>query len=219
MNFAGDVDIEVADRDNVAKMFSSVTIASQIAHGQLVRHASGLYFQNIPRHPLNDLAAFPYEEAESFNFSKIDLLSCPNPYDGITSMAELRALLAKPIDWEWFIDAKFVSTLFHLNGEVHLLGGSNGKLMMGEVVAYYKPKSIMDLAIMVAIKMPAKKYLISESWDVIREQIWIKEIDRGQQFKKSHSCSYGMVTGIDARKKAPEFFGLSLAMVDDHTYI
>ncbi len=205
MNEIPDVDIEVADRDNVAKLFPTAAVASQIAREQLVRHNSGLYFQDIPRHPISDLAVFPYKEAEQLHFYKIDLLSCPNPYDGITSMKELRELLAQPIDWSWFTDAVFVSTLFHMNGEVHLPGGASDKLLMGEVVAYYRPQSIIDLAVLIAVKLPVKKHLIGEPFDVIKEQIWIKETG-GAQFKRSHATAYSLVVGIDARRKAVEFF-------------
>lgn len=195
-----DVDIEVKNRDDVAKLFPESIVASQVANNKLVRHNSGLYFQNIPIHPLTGLAALPYEEAEEIGFYKVDLLSCPFPYQDIDSMEDLRDLLDTPIDWTWFEDVGFVSTLFHLNGVV-----AEG-ITMADVVAYYKPQTIMDLAILIAIKLPAKKYLIGEPWEAIREAIWVKSLDGEPQFKKSHSVAYALAVGIDARMKAVDFF-------------
>lgn len=196
-----DVDIEVINREKVVELFPDAIPASQIAGDRQVKHISGLYFQAIPVNPLNGLASLPYEEAEALGYYKVDLLSCPNPYDGIESMDELRSLIAAPIDWNWFIEPRFVSSLFHLNGTVI------EELSMADVVAAYAPKSIEDLAALVAIKLPAKRYLIGEPWQTIREQIWQKP-KKGVWFKKSHSCSYAMVVTIDAQLKAPGFFGL-----------
>jgi hypothetical protein len=201
-----DIDIEVLARDRVATLFPEAIVASQATDKELVRHKTGLHFQAIPQHPITRLAAFPYETAFSLGFEKIDLLSCPNPYDGIASMAELRELLAEPIDWRWFENAQFVSSLFHMNGQVYLSGGMRETLTMGDVVAYYRPQSIMDLAALIAIKLPAKKYLIGEPFEVIRERIWIKEPSDKVQFKRSHGIAYSIVVGIDARRKAPEYF-------------
>ena len=196
-----DIDVEVMHREEVVKLFPTAVPASQIANNRLVRHISGLYFQDIPRNPLNGCAAFPKHEAEDFGFYSVDLLSCPNPYDGIETMDELRMLLEAPIDWDWFLDTKFVSTLFHFNGTV------NDDLTMAEVVSWYQPHSIADLAVLIAVKLPAKKHLIGEDFEVVKDNIWIKEKDRGRQFKKSHSVAYALVAGLDARLKAPGFFG------------
>ena len=201
-----DVDVEVMHREDVVKLFPTAVPASQIAgtgaNTRLVRHISGLYFQDIPRNPLNGCAAFPKHEAEDFGFYSVDLLSCPHPYDGIETMDELRLLLDSPIDWDWFLDSKFVSTLFHFNGIVY------DDLTMAEVVSWYRPGSISDLAVLVAIKLPAKKHLIGEDFEIVKTKIWTKEKDRGRQFRKSHSVAYAMVVGLDARLKAPGFFGI-----------
>lgn len=198
-----DVDLEVMHREDVVELFPTVIPASQITHdARQVKHISGIYFQNIPINPLTKLAVFPYEEAEDLGFYKIDLLSCPNPYDGIESMDELQALLDQPIQWDWFHDTGFVSSLFHFNGTVHQ------DLSMAEVVAYYAPQSIEDLAMLVAIKLPPKKHLIGEDWATIRAEIWKPEPDRdGKPFKKSHSIAYALVAALDARRKATTYFG------------
>jgi hypothetical protein len=202
MNDIPDVDIEVRNRDQVVELFEHAVPASQVAKDALVRHISGVYFQDIPRHPISRIAVFDAKDAEEIGYYKVDFLSAPTPYDGIENMDALRALMAAPVDWSWFRRIDFVQDLFHLRGIV--MQG----LSMAEVVAHYAPASIIDLACMVAIKMPAKKYLIGETWETVREHIWVKEAkSKGQQFKKSHSVCYSMVVAMDAKRKAMQFFG------------
>jgi hypothetical protein len=197
MTFKPDVDIEVKDRDSITTLLPHVA-ASQIAGNTLVKHNTGIYLQNIPVNPINGFSAFPYDIAEALNYQKIDLLQCPYPYNRITSMEHLQELLDSPIDWKWFRNVNFVSTLFHCGGTV------NKKLSVADMIVFYEPKSITDIACLIAIKLPAKRDLIGESWNVIRERIW-KKVD-GIYFKKSHSIAYALVVGLDARLKAPKFF-------------
>jgi hypothetical protein len=191
-----DVDLEVLDRETVVGYFPEAHTASQKIDNRLVKHKAGIYFQDIPTNP-DDLAALPYDLAEKHGFYKVDLLSCPFPYEGLASMDELRDWLARPIDWDWFTDIEFVGKLFHLSGTVFL--GESQFITMAEVVAHYEPKSIPDLACMVAIKMPAKKYLIGESWDTIHKMMWLRQ--PGEQFKKSHATAYALVVGLNARRQ------------------
>jgi|ERR1700733_14611505 len=208
MDSRPDVDIEVQHRDRVAALFSMAIPASQIVgqpdRQKLALHRTGLHFQKIPRHPISGFAAFPYEEAEVLGYYKIDLLSA-SVYDDFASQDDLRAVLAQPINWEWFKNVDFVSTLFHMHENVYLPGE---EIRLAEVVAAYAPRSIPDLAIMLAVKLPAKKHLIGESWETLREAIWVKEKGGKAQFKRSHATAYSVVVGLDARIKAPGFFAL-----------
>lgn len=199
-----DVDIDVADHDTAAALFADRAVpASEYvkSEGVLVPHAAGVYLQKIPRHPVSRLAAFDYKLAESLGYYKFDLLT-NSVYQRVESVDHLRRLLAEPIDWNWFMDQRFVSTLFHLQ-------------QMAETVSEYAPQSVLDLACMVAIKMPAKRYLIGEPWEVVREKIWLPEPEKGRMFKKSHAIAYGIVVGLDARLKAPEFFSQPAAALSE----
>lgn len=191
-----DVDIDVANHDDAVKPFTTAIVASQMANGQIVKHNVGLYFQNIPVNPLNGLAAFEYHHAEALGYYKVDVIAA-GVYQNITSQEHLRQLLDEPIEWWWFENPEFVGSLFQLGN-------------WGDLVAEYKPQSIMDLAMLVAIIRPGKKYLKGQSWDVVREKIWLVEPveeARPKPFKKSHAVAYALVVGLDARLKAPEFFG------------
>lgn len=199
-----DVDIDLADREQVVELFADrVVPASLLMKNTLVRHNNGIYFQKIPRSPLNGLAVFPYQKAEELGYWKMDLLG-NNVYEQIGSMNELRRLIAEPIDWKWFTDPAFVRTLFHFGNIV------NSTLTVAQMVANYAPHSMSDLACLLAIKNPGKKHLIGQPWKTIHEQIWLREPpERGMQFRKSHAVAYAHVVGIDARLKAPGFFDTS----------
>ena len=195
-----DVDIDLADRNAGLAALTGLVQASQLNQTgtDLARHASGIYLEKIPVDPISGLAAFPYDDAETLGYHKIDLLT-NTVYAGLEHEDHLLDLLDQPIQWEWFLDPEFNRSLFHFGGHV------DRSLTMGDVVSWYEPGSVTDLAILVALKMPGKKHLIGLDWYEIKEKIWIRE-DRGIQFKKSHSIAYGMVVGIDARRKAPDYY-------------
>src|SRR6185437_13721446 len=94
----------------------------------------------------------------------------------------------------------FVKTLFHFGGMV------DRETTMADVVAAYEPQDIADLAHLVAIKLPAKKHLIGESWEMLRREMWIKDDQKRPQFKKAHSFSYSLAVVVDVQLKAPGFF-------------
>ena len=57
-----------------------------------------------------------------------------------------------------------------------------------------KPKSVEQLAAVLAIIRPSKRYLQNKSWDVIQREVWIKPINdnKAYYFKKAHAVSYAM---------------------------
>jgi len=187
-----DIDIDVADRNQAVAALPTAVPACQIHNGLIMPHGSGVYLQRIPVNPLNNWAAFPYKHAEGLGFIKLDLLNNA-VYQNIESQDHLRRLMEEPINWEWFKNVDFVSRLFHFHD-------------MAPTVVQYEPRSILDLACMMAIKLPTKKYLVGQSWEVIREKIWIKEHGEAKQFKKGHAVAYALVAAVDARVKAPQFF-------------
>jgi hypothetical protein len=196
-----DIDIDVAHREHALSVLKGFTVASQVVKEQLIPHNTGIYLQRIPSDPLNHLAAFPYEAAEVFGYAKIDILP-NNYYQGVEHEDHLKDLLDAPVDWDWFLDEEFIATLFHFGGTV------DKDLSMAKLVTLYAPQSIPDIACLLAIKLPGKRYLIGEPWEKVRENIWKKETSGLPTFKKSHSYSYALVVIMDAQLKAPEHFGL-----------
>lgn len=194
MNDTPDVDLDVADHDAAAAVLQPYAVpASLIEGGKQVRHNVGVYLQRIPINPLNGLAVFPTKYAQDLGYYKVDILT-NRVYKTIASMDELRCLVQTPIIWSWFEHVQFVRSLVQFGNEA-------------ELVARYKPRSVLDLACLVALIRPGKRYLIGEPWSVINKKIWQKEPpERGAMFKKSHSLAYSLLVGVDARLKAPEYF-------------
>lgn len=195
-----DVDLDVAHRDAAIAALKGFVLASNLNTDQLTPHPTGLYLQQVPADPVTGLAAFPYDVAEAFGYYKIDVLT-NSVYVGIDHEDHLLDLLDEPTDWNWFQDVDFTRSLFHFGGMVE------AGLSMAEVVASYRPQSVDDLACLMAIKLPAKKYLIGEKWPKVRECIWLKEPSGKPQFKKSHAVSYALAVTVDAKLKAPDWFG------------
>jgi DNA polymerase III alpha subunit len=73
--------------------------------------------------------------------------------------------------------------LFHINGYHNLL-------------AQLKPKTIIELASVLALIRPGKKHLvqkcIDQGFDSIQDEVWTKT-DEGYSFKKSHAVGYAHV--------------------------
>lgn len=182
-----DIDIDLGDRDRAAGLFPKAIVGSQLHEGRMTPHKNGLYFQRIPVDEVSGLAAFPYKEAEERGYFKVDLLH-NRIYDNLTSEEELDELLAEPVDWDWFLDDRFYEhNLWHLG-------------RWGWLVRKYPPKSVQDLAVLMAIIRPGKAYLYKEerSWDDIRARVWVREPD-GYLFKKSHGIAYALVATLHAK--------------------
>jgi len=185
-----DVDLDVSDRDTVIKLFPEAVIASENAKEQLVTHKTGLYFQQIPKDPATGLAAFPYKMAEDLGYYKIDFIA-NHVYDLIGSMEELDEILELPVDWSWFTDQRF----FDPNDRNHCLTHLGGYL---DLCRKYKPKSVEDIAVLIAVIRPAKKGLIGRPWGEIQEEIW-KVTAGNYSFKKSHAIAFALLVTVHAK--------------------
>ena len=53
-----------------------------------------------------------------------------------------------------------------------------------------EPKTIEQLAAVLAIIRPAKRQLMYKEWDQIVKEVWIKPTDGSYFFKKSHAVAY-----------------------------
>jgi len=53
-----------------------------------------------------------------------------------------------------------------------------------------QPKSIEQLAAVLAIIRPAKRQLMYKDWNEIMKQVWVKPTDGSYFFKKSHAVAY-----------------------------
>lgn len=168
-----DIDIDFADRKKILSVISHVP-ASMIQNDELVQHASGVYMCNIPVDPKTKLSSLPYKESEKLGYQKIDFLNC-STYEKITSEQHLIEMMDMEPLWDILYDEQILEMLPHVSDHMY-------------AIKKIQPKSIIDLAIVIAIIRPAKRYLLTCSRKKIDEDIW-KE-DNGYQFKKSHAVAY-----------------------------
>tara|TARA_B100000683_G_scaffold271520_1_gene312790 strand:+ start:400 stop:990 length:591 start_codon:yes stop_codon:yes gene_type:complete len=170
-----DVDIDFYDRDNTLKLFRH-TPASMIREGKSEKHKTGVYFHAVPEHPVTGHASLDYKDAEDRGYFKIDCLNV-NIYKEVKSEQELVELMIQEPDWDMLKDQKTVDTLFHLNGHYN-------------IVQKLQPKSIEQLAAVLAIIRPAKRQLMYKDWNEIMKQVWVRPTDGSYFFKKSHAVAY-----------------------------
>ena len=170
-----DVDIDFFDRDGVLKLFKH-TPATIIKEDKTDKHKTGVYFHSVPQHPVTGHSSLDYKVAEDRGYFKIDMLNV-NIYKHVASEQELVELMIKEPDWDMLNDKTTVDKLFHLNGHFN-------------IVSTLKPKSIEQLAAVLAIIRPAKRYLMKQNWDDINANVWKRPNDGSYFFKKSHAVAY-----------------------------
>jgi DNA polymerase III alpha subunit len=62
----------------------------------------------------------------------------------------------------------------------------------GSILRQSKPKSIEQLAAVLAMIRPAKRYLIGKEWTTIMAEVWAKPENDDYFFKKSHATAYAV---------------------------
>ena len=169
-----DIDIDVADRSIILENIPHV-----ISNLNNKKHNTGVYFQKIPSDPRTDLATISNKEAADLGYFKIDILN-NSVYEQVRDEEHLNILINTEPMWELFLEKEVVEQLFHISNQINLLK----KL---------KPRSVEDLAMILALMRPGKFYLQDNNWNVIRDRIWIKENNNKYIFKKSHAISYAIV--------------------------
>jgi len=176
MKIDTDIDIDFADRNKALSCFPNVP-AMYIKNGEKQRHPSGVYVQDIPIDPFTGWSSFDYEKASEHGYVKLDILS-NTVYEGVENENHLINLLNEEPDWELFQFETITRKLAQIRDHDWIL-------------KKFKPNSIEDLAIVLALVRPGKKHLINESDDVIRNEIW-KPDDDGYVFKRAHAIAYAV---------------------------
>lgn len=170
-----DIDIDFYDRNKVLDLIDH-RIAMRIQKDEVVKHNTGIYFQNIPHDPFTKLSTIDYELAEERGYFKIDFLNV-SLYEGIENEEHLIRLMNTEPDWDLLETQELVDQLFHINGHF-------------EIVNKLKPRSIEQLAAVLAIIRPAKRYLLDRNWPTIIKEVWLKPDGDVYYFKKSHAIAY-----------------------------
>jgi DNA polymerase III alpha subunit len=172
-----DIDIDFLDRDQSLKLFKHVG-ASRYDNNELVKHNTGIYLHEVPVNAVTGLCAVPYEEAEDRGYFKIDFLNV-GIYKGVRDEAHLKQLMETEPLWDLLEQDEFTQLLFHVNGH-------------GSILRQSKPKSIEQLAAVLAMIRPAKRYLIGKDWTTVMTEVWTKPENDEYYFKKSHATAYAV---------------------------
>lgn len=171
-----DIDIDFVDRSKVLEIIKHVPASID---GNK-KHNTGVYVQPIPINPLTGYANIDYKTAEERGYFKIDFLNV-SAYQGVRNEDHLVQLLNTEPLWDLLHEKEVCDQLFHINGYHTLLRMLN-------------PKTIEELAMVLAMIRPGKKHLVpickDQGFQAIKDDIWVKPINDSYTFKKSHGHSY-----------------------------
>jgi len=168
-----DIDIDLKNRDDVLSILKHIPASID---GEK-KHNTGVYFNSIPVNPFTGTSSIDYKEAESRNYFKLDLLNV-SVYEYVTSNNHMEELVKQEPVWELLEYEDIVEQLFHINNHF-------------DVVKQLKPRSIEQLAAVLAVIRPAKRYLVNKDWDTINKEVWLK-VEDAYSFKKSHAIAYAL---------------------------
>lgn len=170
-----DIDLDFADREKALAVLEHIR-ASRTDQNKLVAHNTGVYLQPIPCNPITNLSNIDYKQAEDRGYFKIDFLNV-GIYKDIESEEQLLYLMNKEPLWDLLEQDDFTDLLFHVNGH-------------GDILRTMKPRSIEQLAAVLAIIRPAKRHLIGKPWETILKEAWTLSSTGEYQFKRSHGIAY-----------------------------
>jgi hypothetical protein len=167
-----DIDIDFADRD---------IILSQLEHrvaklNSGKKHNTGVYATEIPHNPIDNISTIEHKAADDRGYFKLDFLNV-SIYKGVKDEEHLQQLMDKEPLWELLQHDDFSNNVFHLNGH-------------GDVLRTMQPKTVEQLAAVLAVIRPAKKHLVNEPWETVLKEVWTKPENGDYYFKKAHSLSY-----------------------------
>ena len=176
-----DIDIDFADRERALKLFEH-TVASRLDGGEVKPHNTGIYVTAIPKDVRNNLSTIDYKTAEDRGYFKIDFLNV-GIYEGVRDEAHLKQLMETEPLWDLLLDDSFNTLLFHVSGH-------------GGILRTMKPQTLEQLASVLAMIRPAKRYLIGKDWTTVMREIWIKPESDEYYFKKAHAVAYAMAVVV-----------------------
>lgn len=180
-----DIDIDMADRNKLLSLIQYVDASMINKESNIIKkHNVGIYLQEIPTFLDTSLSSIDYNDTGQYGYFKLDVLN-NSIYESVKDEAQLDRLLATEPDWDLLLDANIVPSLFQIGRHYYML-------------CKWKPKSILQLAMFIAMIRPSKKHLLNcNSWDEVEKEIWIPPEDTNEAyFKKSHSIAYANVLRV-----------------------
>ena len=175
MKYDFDVDIDMANRDAFLNVVNH-SPASICKDGEFTKHNTGVYFQNIPMFPIEGYSSIDHKEAEQDGWFKVDFLN-NTVYQKVRDESHLNKLLDTEPLWDLLEHEEVVGQLYHINNYANVL-------------KTYKPTSIEQLAMILAIIRPAKRHLMGKPFAEIEKTVWDKPSDGEYYFKKAHAIAF-----------------------------
>ena len=172
-----DIDIETKNRNDLLSLIKHIP-AGIVKDNIIKKHNTGVYVTDVPKDPLQGVSSIDYAEAEDRGYFKLDILNV-SIYEDVKDEDHLLKLISAEPDWSLLEHKEIVEQLFHVHNHF-------------DIVNKLKPKSVEDLAAVLAIIRPAKRNLLNESWTTIKEKVWEKPQDGTYFFKKSHAVGYAL---------------------------
>lgn len=173
-----DIDIDFAHRDRALEVFkcTAATIGTD------KKHNTGVYCTSIPHNPFTGMSTIDYKEAEKRGYFKIDLLNV-SVYENVISRQHLLSLMQTEPLWDLLEQDDFCNLLFHVNGH-------------GTILREMRPRTVEQLAAVLAMIRPAKRYLIGQDWSKVEAEVWVKPEGDEYYFKKAHAIAYAHVVVV-----------------------
>ena len=172
-----DVDIDMCNREDFLRLVNHIPASIKNNDGTYSKHNTGVYFQTIPTFPLDSYSSIDYNTAEEEGWFKVDILN-NGIYKDVKSEAHLTQLMSIEPIWDLLEHEEFVTQLFHVGN-------------YAKILTHYKPNSVEQLAMILAMIRPGKKHLVGKTWDEIAETVWDKPTE-GYYFKHSHAVAYAV---------------------------
>jgi DNA polymerase III alpha subunit len=170
-----DIDIDFPDRDTILNLIRH-TKSSRLQEDEFILHNTGIYVQPIPHNPITNLANIDYKIAEERGYFKIDFLNVAL-YKDVKNEDHLLSLMNTEPMWALLKEDDFIDLLFQVNGH-------------GDILRTMAPSTIEELAAVLAIIRPAKRYLLGKDWATVMKDIWTRPDNDEYYFKKSHAIAY-----------------------------
>ncbi len=173
-----DIDIDFADRSIILDQLKHRV--AKLDNGK--KHNTGIYANEIPHNPVDNLSTIEHKTAEERGYFKLDFLNV-SIYQDVKNEQHLTQLIERKPLWELLEHDSFVDQVFHVNGH-------------GDLLRQLKPTSVEQLAATLAIIRPAKRHLANELWPTIMKEVWIKPTNGEYYFKKAHAVSYAVAVVV-----------------------
>ena len=173
-----DIDIDFANRDVVLSKIQHRV--AKLDSGK--KHNTGVYVTEIPHNPVDNLSTIEHKTAEARGYFKLDFLNV-SIYKDVKDETHLQELMEREPQWDLLEHDDFNNLVFHVAGH-------------GNILREMKPKTVEQLAAVLAMIRPAKRHLVGQTWDTVIKEVWTKPTNGEYYFKKAHAMSYAFAVVV-----------------------